>query len=257
MGRSERPKARALWLGRRAYGPVHELQSELVRMRAAGKLSDTVLLLEHEPVVTLGRNADPAQLLAVPPVVPVVRTDRGGGATYHGPGQLVAYPLVDLAPRRGGLRAYVAQLGEAMVRIAHQHGVEAGSDDELVGVWADAAHPGRWFRRAAATRPVKIGAIGLRLARQVTTHGFALNVNVDLGCYRWIVPCGIRGCGVSSLAALAPPASRVELGAASAVGDTALGSAATLAAALDLDLAGVEDLSAVSDLRGALLGAAG
>jgi len=234
-----------VWLGRRAYGPLHELQQRLVQHRGAGTLADTVLLLEHEPVITLGRNARAAHVLAAPAElaaagVSVVSTGRGGDVTYHGPGQLVGYPILDLKPERGDTRRYVHALCEVMIRLARSCGVAAGTAEGLIGVWADAAQPGRWAGAAAARRLVKIGAVGVRLTRWISMHGFALNLHPDLRAYEAIIPCGITSHGVASVASLtARPAAEL------AVGPIALASAPQLAAGLDLEVPPVEDLSAL------------
>ena len=131
-----RAPARAAWLGRRRYHEIHALQRRLVEERAAGRSADTVLLVEHEPVITLGRAANPAHVLMARLELErrgydLVETERGGDVTYHGPGQLVAYPIVHLAPDRQNVRAWVRMLGEAMVLIAREHGISAGYIDEL------------------------------------------------------------------------------------------------------------------------------
>ena len=243
--------ARAVWLGRRRYAPMHELQRRLVEARGAGRVGDTILLLEHEPVITLGRGADPANVLLSPAAleargVDLVETGRGGDVTYHGPGQLVAYPILDLRPDRCDVRRYVRALAEAMILIARDHHVEAGVVDGLIGAWVDREAPGEWAGAAWARDLAKLGAIGVRLSRWITMHGFALNVAVDLEAFSLIVPCGLRDHGVTSLHALT--------GRAWATRDVALGSGPALARALDLAALGdVEDLSAADDPAAILL----
>jgi lipoyl(octanoyl) transferase len=211
----------AHWLGRVKYGPTHELQQKLVDARIRGAIGDTILLLEHEPVITLGRGADGAHVLADAAKraalgVDLFETGRGGDVTYHGPGQLVAYPILDLKPDRCDVRKYVRDLARVMIGLAGDYGVGAEiieGDPKLIGVWVDldshAAWPGDPRARDGA-RVAKIGAIGVRLSRWVTMHGFAFNVQTALDAYRMIVPCGITQWGVTSLAALGVKAPPVE-----------------------------------------------
>ena len=200
-------RLRGVWLGRKAYDPVHRLQHELREARKAGRIGDTVLFVEHEPVVTLGRGSK-AQHLLVPREVfeargiAVSEAGRGGDVTLHAPGQLVCYPILDLAPDRCDVRRYVRDLTEAMRRLARDWGVEAGPIQEYVGLWADAANPKRWTGRERAEAPAKLGAIGVAISRWVTMHGFALNLSTDLELFRLIVPCGIGEFGVTSIRAL-------------------------------------------------------
>src|SRR5271170_7689896 len=177
----------AHWLGRVRYAEAHALQERLVAARVRGEVGDTLLLLEHEPVVTLGRGAH-AENVLIPRDelarrgVDLEETARGGDVTYHGPGQLVAYPVFDLHPDRQDVRRYVRDLARVLVALAAHHGVDASfieGDAKLVGVWADADSPARWRgdprEPGGATRAAKIGAIGVRLSRWVTMHGFAFN----------------------------------------------------------------------------------
>jgi lipoyl(octanoyl) transferase len=207
---------RGVWLGRRRYAPVLALQERLLAARQAGNIGDTLLFVEHEPVVTFGRGAHPEHLLVSSEAlaelgVELVRTGRGGDVTLHLPGQLVAYPILDLSPDRRDVRRYVRDLTEAMRRLATELGVDTGHHDKHIGLWADRASPTDFGRRDGASPPgdfaaspdlVKVGAIGVRISRWVTMHGFALNLAPDLTFYRCIVPCGIREHGVSSLALL-------------------------------------------------------
>ena len=157
--------------------------------RQAGRVPDHLLLLQHDPVFTLGRNARQENVLFPAEALrergfDVFETGRGGDVTYHGPGQVVGYPIIDLSPDRRDVHRYVRDLEEVMMRTCADYGVEAGRVEGLTGAWV-----GR----------DKIGAIGVRIARWVTSHGFAFNVATDLSAFDLIVPCGIRGRGVTSL----------------------------------------------------------
>jgi lipoyl synthase len=178
---------RVRWLGRVPYGEADELQRALLE-RAP---DDYLLLLEHPHVYTLGKSADPEHVLVPPASVgaDLVRTDRGGDVTYHGPGQLVGYPIVTLPEWRAGQRdvvAYVRRLEAVLISALGDLGVDAGRDDGYTGVWVGGE---------------KIAAIGVRVSRGRTRHGFALNVAPDLAMFGHIVPCGISDRGVTSLAA--------------------------------------------------------
>ncbi|MDB4936856.1 MAG: Octanoyltransferase [Labilithrix sp.] len=221
----------AYWLGRVAYDRAHALQQALVdaRIREPDRFGDVILLLEHDPVVTLGRGAKEANILAGDEDlrargVTVSETGRGGDVTFHGPGQLVAYPIIDLKPDRCDVRKYVRDLAAVMIGLASDHGVAAGvlpGDPKYVGVWVDERAPSKWDEERSlaasrgevaenAPRLAKIGAIGVRLSRWVTMHGFAFNVATDLSGFRLIVPCGIQSLGVASLATLGIDAPPVE-----------------------------------------------
>jgi lipoyl(octanoyl) transferase len=207
-----RRKFSACQLGRIRYARAHELQQRLQRARIAGEIGDTILFLEHDPVITLGRGADIANVLVDEAArarlgIDLHETGRGGDVTYHGPGQLVAYPILDLAPDRRDVRKYVRDLAEVMIRVCRAHGIEAGvipGDPKYIGVWVDEREPrAAWDESAAAhflsPTAAKIGAIGVRLSRWVTMHGFAFNVRTDLAGFQSIVPCGISTLGVTSL----------------------------------------------------------
>jgi lipoyl(octanoyl) transferase len=182
----------AWWLGRTGYRDAWDLQHRLVAARAAGSIGDQLLLLEHEPVLTLGRHSDPRHVLAGPAElaarqIEVVRTERGGEVTYHGPGQLTAYPIVRLADRGLYIRSFVRALEAALSETCAAFGVEAGPKDGYPGCWC-----------ADGTR--KIGAVGVRVERGVTYHGVALNVSVRLADFDLIDACGMPGLESTSIA---------------------------------------------------------
>jgi len=178
-------------LGVIPYADGLELQKSLVEQRKAGDIPDQLILLEHPPVITLGvktRN-DRSHIVAPTDVleaegVDVFETGRGGDVTYHGPGQLVGYPILDLKPDRCDVHQYVRDLEEVMIRMAAAFGVTAGRIDGLTGAWVGQE---------------KLASIGVRIARWVTSHGFAFNVNTTLEHFNFIVPCGITDKGVTSL----------------------------------------------------------
>jgi lipoyl(octanoyl) transferase len=228
-------------LGRIDYPTGLKLQKTLVELRHDRRIGNLLLLLEHTPVITLGRNANRANILASDEVleregVAVFETDRGGDVTYHGPGQLVGYPIFDLRsfpgpdgePRTIGAIAYVRRLEEALIRVCADFGVAAGRIPKLTGVWigpgaqlGDGSAPAAAPHLSAAARgensepappgspagadysPAddrKIAAIGVHISRGITSHGFAFNVNTNLDHFRLIVPCGIATKPVTSLA---------------------------------------------------------
>ena len=183
------------WLGRIDYRSAWQLQHELVRARAADEIDDRLLLLEHDAVLTLGRNSDPSFIRASADElasrgVDVISVERGGEVTYHGPGQLVAYPIVKLAERRILIRPYVRALEAAMSRTAATYGVAAERRD---------GHPGCWCE-PDGERPRKLGALGIRVERGVAYHGIALNVTTRLADFELIDPCGMPGLDVTSIA---------------------------------------------------------
>ncbi|MEE2786169.1 MAG: lipoyl(octanoyl) transferase LipB [Myxococcota bacterium] len=178
-------------LGRMSYRTAWTLQRTVAERRKAGLIPDTLLLLEHDPVVTLGRDGSDESLKVSPSDlasrgVELVESDRGGDATFHGPGQLIAYPIIDLKPDRKDIRRYVHTLETVMIEVLGRYDIKAGRLTGEPGVWC--ARPDR-----------KIGAIGARVSRWVTHHGFALNVTTDLSYFDLIVPCGILNKGVTSI----------------------------------------------------------
>ena len=183
-------------LGRVGYAEAHALQERLVAARKAGEVPDTLVLLEHPPTFTLGRAAKEEHLRVRREALAtngfeVHDVGRGGDVTYHGPGQLVGYPIVDLKPDRQDVRKYVASLEETMIRLAADHGLEAARLPGFNGTWLEPESP----------RARKIGAVGVRSSRWVTMHGFAFNASPNLGHFDLIVPCGIQDRGVTSVEA--------------------------------------------------------
>src|SRR6476661_6052407 len=170
-----------------------KLQQKLAEMRQRDEIPDQLLLLEHPPVITLGRGGDAANLLASSEAlrregVRFFETTRGGDITYHGPGQLVGYPIVHLGEGRRDIRRYVTAVEEVLIRTVAEYGIEAARVEGRRGIWVGNE---------------KIAAIGVRIARWVTSHGFALNVSTNLNHFRLITPCGLHGTGVTSISKLA------------------------------------------------------
>jgi lipoyl(octanoyl) transferase len=197
---------RVCHLGRVPYDEGLRRQERLVSLRQRHEVEDTLLLLEHPPVVTFGRGADAAHLLASPAQlrergVEVFETGRGGDVTYHGPGQLVGYPIILLPVPLRDLHLLLRMIEEVLIGVAADFGIQAGRCPGLTGVWVGND---------------KLGAIGMRVARWVTSHGFALNVATDLSGFDLIVPCGIRGRGVTSLSRLVGRTVKMEEAATSA-----------------------------------------
>jgi lipoyl(octanoyl) transferase len=186
----------ATWVGRIGYREAWQLQKELVAQRADGIIDDRLLLLEHDAVLTLGRQASGAHVLATPKQlarrgIEVIRVERGGEVTYHGPGQLVAYPIIRLGDRGLLVRPLVAALEAAMIETCARLGVEALQRD---------GHPGCWVEGDRGRPHRKIGALGLRIERGVSYHGIALNVDPDLRDFELIDPCGMPGLVSTSIA---------------------------------------------------------
>ena len=191
-------------LGLVPYADGLELQRQLVDDRKADRIPDTLLLLQHPHVLTIGVKKDGRSHILAPPDrltslgVEVFETGRGGDVTYHGPGQLVGYPILDLNPDRRDVHKYVRDLEEAMIRVCADYGLAAGRVKGFSGAWIG---------------DEKIGAIGVRISRWITSHGFAFNVATDIDFFNLIVPCGIADKGVTSLASKlgrAPAMTEVE-----------------------------------------------
>jgi lipoyl(octanoyl) transferase len=178
-------------LGTVGYAEALALQRALVEERKRGDIPDTLLLLQHPPVITLGVKGDGGRSNIVATAerlaelgIDVYETGRGGDVTYHGPGQVVGYPIIDLKPERCDVHRYVRDVEDVMIRVCADWGVTAGRIKGLTGVWVEAE---------------KIAAIGIRISKWVTSHGFAFNVTPNLDHFRLIVPCGISDRGVTSL----------------------------------------------------------
>jgi lipoyl(octanoyl) transferase len=188
-------------LGLVPYLEAWELQKELAKQRRQGEIADVLLLLEHPPTYTRGRRSKPEELAMgvewyEAQGIEVHDTDRGGLVTYHGPGQLVAYPIVDLGAYDDDVHAYVRGLERAIIAALAETGVPAQTIDALTGVWTEGEPP----PTISPTPARKIASIGLHVSRRITTHGLAVNVDNDLQPFEWIVPCGIEGVTISSLA---------------------------------------------------------
>ncbi|MCE5259534.1 MAG: lipoyl(octanoyl) transferase LipB [Chloroflexi bacterium] len=190
-------------LGLQPYLPVEELQKELVALRQQNRIPDVLLLLEHEPVITLGRRADPTHILASSEAlagegVQVCRTERGGDVTYHGPGQLVAYPILHLPTLGLGPSDYMHRLEDVAAALAADYGINTHRRDGIIGVWVGNN---------------KLTALGVRIKGGICYHGLAFNVDPNMRHWSMIIPCGITDGGVTSLAAelgKTPPMREVE-----------------------------------------------
>jgi lipoyl(octanoyl) transferase len=195
--------------GLSSYEQVHALQRELVDRRAAGSIGDVVLLLEHEPVITIGRKRGSEQNVLLPGDTPVVEVERGGDVTWHGPGQLVAYPILQLEGRRADLHLHLRSLENAVISLCIELGLAPCRDERNTGVWLPC--PGGGL-------PQKVASVGIACRKWVSWHGLALNVDVDLGVFERIRPCGFGSeimtklnahCGVNwSVEALSHPLAR-------------------------------------------------
>jgi lipoyl(octanoyl) transferase len=190
-------------LGSMRYAAAMELQQVVVEQRKRGEIPDQLLIVEHPHVVTMGRNGHSENLLASPELleragIDFHHTDRGGDVTYHGPGQIVGYPIVDLRDWKRDVGAYLRALEQVLIETLDEFGIAAGRMQGATGVWVDGA---------------KVAAMGVHISRWVTSHGFALNVDPDLNYFRYIVPCGLRQ-PVTSMRALGCSAGREEVIAA-------------------------------------------
>ena len=182
-------------LGRLEYGAALELQKQLVDQRRSGAIGDTLLLAEHPPVITVGARNRIGKANIVAPAdaleragIEIFEAGRGGDVTYHGPGQLVGYPILDLRPDRCDVHRYVRDLEEVLIAAVERFGITGQRVHGLTGVWV-----------GSSGREEKLAAIGVRISRWVTSHGFALNVNTNLDHFGTIVPCGLPDRGVTSL----------------------------------------------------------
>ena len=173
------------WLGKCSYNPTWTLQKKLHKLRVNNKINDTILLLEHDHVYTLGKNADENHILpSKPEHAEVIRIDRGGDVTYHGPGQLVVYPIIDLHNYRKSITWYMSLLSDSIIDLLSDMNIKGYYKKDYIGVWVDEE---------------KIAAFGVRLAKWTTMHGFALNINTNLDYFEGMIPCGIFQYGVTSI----------------------------------------------------------
>ena len=178
-------KINYFWLGYRDYSKMWEIQTMLQEKVKNNEINDVVLFLEHNPVYTLGRNADKTNLLPNKPnKIQVIQTDRGGDVTFHGPGQLIGYPIVDLKRYNKSITWFMRGLESSIISMLSAIGIHSSTKDKLTGVWVEND---------------KIAALGVRLSKWVSMHGFAINVNTDLKLYKGIVPCGISDLGLTSI----------------------------------------------------------
>ena len=174
------------WLGRIDYSKAWKLQKAIQENVINKKINDVVLFLEHDSVYTLGKNADLNNLLPVRPKdIDVIQTDRGGEITYHGPGQLVGYPIIDLKKYRRSITWFMRSLEQSIIEMLNEINISSTRKEGLTGVWVN---------------DHKIAALGVRLSRWVSMHGFAINIHTDLSLYRGMIPCGISDFGLTSIA---------------------------------------------------------
>tara|TARA_B100000427_G_scaffold48229_1_gene36229 strand:+ start:565 stop:1266 length:702 start_codon:yes stop_codon:yes gene_type:complete len=171
-------------IGKQSYQFAWELQKEIHQLVKNNEIPSTVLFLEHNNIYTLGKNADKNYLLNTFPHIDVIETDRGGQITYHGPGQLVGYPIINLNKYKKSITWFVSSLEQIIINTLKKFNIESSRIDDLPGVWVD---------------DEKICAIGIRIAQWVTMHGFALNINPDMKYFDGMIPCGILDYGVTSM----------------------------------------------------------
>ena len=189
-------KVNTMDLGKRSYGEVWNLQKKMQIKRMAGEIDDLLILVEHDPVYTLGKNADVNHLLqSRDRTIEVFNVERGGDITFHGPGQLVGYPIIDLANYKKSVSWYMHSLEQLTIEVLSEFEILAKRVKGLTGVWVG---------------DKKIAAQGVRLTRWVTMHGFSINVNTDLSYYNGIIPCGIFDRGVTSMEELLGSTQRME-----------------------------------------------
>ena len=175
-------------LGTSRYEDAWDLQKQLQSKRISGQINDQLILVEHPPVYTLGKNSPKEHLLIKESEnISIIQTDRGGDITFHGPGQLVGYPILDLNQYKKSVSWYMRELEQLIIDVLKEYDIIAGRKKGLTGTWV---------------RDKKIGALGVRISKWVTMHGFSLNIDPDLQYYQGIIPCGISGYGVTSMANL-------------------------------------------------------
>ena len=172
-------------LGLSDYNDTWKLQKKLQSKRILGEIEDHLLLVEHPPVFTLGKNASKQHIINNSEDVSIIQTDRGGNITFHGPGQLVCYPILDLNHYKRSITWYMRELEQLIINVLSEYDIKASRKKGLTGTWV---------------KDKKIAALGVRISRWVTMHGFSLNINPDLNFYKNIIPCGIKEYGVTSMA---------------------------------------------------------
>ena len=172
-------------LGLSDYNETWKLQKKLQYKRILGEIEDHLLLVEHPPVFTLGKNASKQHIINNSEDVSIIQTDRGGNITFHGPGQLVCYPILDLNHYKRSITWYMRELEQLIIDVLVEYDIKASRKKGLTGTWV---------------KDKKIAALGVRISRWVTMHGFSLNINPDLNFYKNIIPCGIKEYGVTSIA---------------------------------------------------------